>query len=160
MTVGCPDAKCLGSDAALPKYDMTWNPTQGGAVIETTSSVAELKLTIDRLARKLDFLYKHLRVDYPDEAVPVYVLEAQELVRVGRDTEAIKIVREQTAVGIIEARAIIEDMARRVGRTLQTSEPVVPPTVSFSEVDSITPSLLDQAATDAAWRAAVRAANR
>jgi hypothetical protein len=129
-------------------------------VIETTSSVAELKLTIDRLARKLDFLYKHLRVEYPDEAVPVYVLEAQELVRVGRDTEAIKIVREQTAVGIIEARAIIEDMARRVGRTLQTSEPVVPPTVGFSEVDSILSSSQDQAATDAAWRAAVRAAKR
>ena len=127
-------------------------------MIETTSSVAELKQTIDRLARKLDFLYRHLRVDYPDEAVPVYVLEAQELVRVGRDTEAIKIVREQTAVGIIEARAIIEDMARRVGRTLQQPEPVVPPTIGVVAADSVMPSSQDQAATDAAWRAAVRAA--
>lgn len=119
---------------------------------ETTASVAELKLTIDRLARKLDFLYRHLRIEYPDEAVPVYVLEAQELVRQGRENEAVKIIREQTAVGIIEARAIIEDMVRRVGRP-SSPAPVAAPAPAPEAAH------LEQAAVDAAWQQAVRAAD-
>ena len=128
-------------------------------MIETPSTTVELKLSIDRLMRKLDFLYKHLRIEYPDESVPTYVLEARELVRQGRDTEAVKTIREQTAVGVLEARAIVEDMARKMGRSVQGFEPVAAITSEPIESVSIA-SPQDQAAVDAAWRAALRASDR
>lgn len=128
-------------------------------MIETPSTTVELKLTIDRLMRKLDFLYKHLRIEYPDESVPTYVLEARELVRQGRDSEAVKTIREQTAVGVLEARAIVEDMARKMGRSVQGFEPVAALVAEPADAASIA-SPQDQAAVDAAWRAALRASDR
>lgn len=128
-------------------------------MIETPSTTVELKLTIDRLMRKLDFLYKHLRIEYPDESVPTYVLEARELVRQGRDSEAVKTIREQTAVGVFEARAIVEDMARKMGRSVQGFEPVAALVAEPADAASIA-SPQDQAAVDAAWRAALRASDR
>ena len=128
-------------------------------MIETPSTTVELKLTIDRLMRKLDFLYKHLRIEYPDESVPTYVLEARELVRQGRDSEAVKTIREQTAVGVLEARAIVEDMARKMGRSVQGFEPVAALVAEPGDAASIA-SPQDQAAVDAAWRAALRASDR
>jgi hypothetical protein len=82
-------------------------------VLAPTATNDEMKLAIDRLNRKLDFIFKHLAIQYPDDSVPVYVLEAQEYIRLGRDSDAVKVVREHTAVGIIEARAIVEDLGRR-----------------------------------------------
>ena len=43
-------------------------------------------------------------------------MQARELVLLDRDAEAVKVVREHTAVGIIEARGIVEDMRRRLMR--------------------------------------------
>ena len=117
---------------------------------------AELHMLLDKLTRKVDFLYRAMNLEYPDEAVPTYVLRAQELVSQGRDLEAIKIVREQTAVGMSEARAIIEDLARRVGRTAAvTLDSVVPPMGVAGARSNIDPSS-DQAAVEDAWRRAVR----
>lgn len=78
---------------------------------------AELRQMIERLTRKLDYLYRSMGVQYPDDDLPLYVLEAREYVLQNRDAEAIKVVREHTAVGILEARAIVDDMRRRLART-------------------------------------------
>lgn len=76
----------------------------------------ELRQVIDRLSRKIDYLYRAMGVPYPDDDLPGYVMQARELILLDRDSEAVKVVREHTAVGIVEARAIVEDMRRRLRR--------------------------------------------
>ena len=79
-----------------------------------TPQIAELRQLVDRLSSKIEYLYRELNVRYLDENVPLYVLQAQEMVRTGRDSEAIKIVREHTAIGIVEAREVVAMMMERL----------------------------------------------
>jgi hypothetical protein len=85
--------------------------------MQSMANNAELRAQLDRLSRKLEYLYRDLNISYPDDDVPTYVIEARELVLQGRDADAVKIVREHTAVGIIEARSIVEDLRRRLARS-------------------------------------------
>jgi hypothetical protein len=124
--------------------------------MEYENKFAELRVMLDTISRKLDYLYRHVGLEYADESVPVYVLRAQEMVRDGRDSEAIKIVREHTAVGMLEARAIVEDMARRIGRMALHIESVVPPAGVAGAPDFIGNSGGNQTAVEDAWRRAVR----
>ena len=124
--------------------------------MDQENSNAELRVLLDRLSRKVDYIYRHVGLEYADETVPVYVLRAQELVREGRDSEAIKIVREHTAVGMVEARAIVEDLAHRIGRLTLHIESVVPPVGVAGARSGIDESLGNQAAVEDAWRRAVR----
>jgi hypothetical protein len=77
----------------------------------------ELRQVIDRLSRKIDYLYRTFGVPALDDDLPGYVMEARELILLDRDAEAVKVVREHTAVGIVEARAIVEDMRVRLRRS-------------------------------------------
>jgi hypothetical protein len=79
--------------------------------------IAELRQMVERLTRKVDYLYRETGVSYPDDDLPLYVLEARELVLQNREQDAIKVVREHTAVGMLEAKAIVDDMKRRLART-------------------------------------------
>lgn len=85
--------------------------------LQAAAQGVELRQQLDRLSRKLEFLFRELNVKYPDDDVPMYVIEAREYVLQGRDADAVKIVREHTAVGIIEARTIVDDLRRRLART-------------------------------------------
>ena len=82
--------------------------------VQALAQGVELRQQIDRLTRKLEYLYRELSITYPDDHVPMYVIEAREFVLQGRDADAVKIVREHTAVGIVEARQIVEDLRRRM----------------------------------------------
>jgi hypothetical protein len=116
--------------------------------LQASLTDVELRQVIDRLSRKIDYLYRAMGVPYPDDDLPGYVMQARELILLDRDSEAVKVVREHTAVGIVEARAIVEDMRRRLRRG-----PV--------ETPIITPQQVHQAALAAeaapAWTAPVAA---
>ena len=123
-----------------------------------TNQAAELQLQMDRISRKIDFLFDRLGIAYSDGDVPVYVLQARELVRLGRDSDAIRVIREHTAVGMLEARSIVEDLAKRLGRTQINLESVVPPQGLSGATTGVGVSAdpLNQAAVEEAWRRAVR----
>lgn len=87
--------------------------------IESTE-LAELRQANQRLRRKLDYLFDRLGLVYTDDDVPLYVLHAQELIRAGQYGDALRVIREHTAVGIVEARAMTVDLARRLGAPLPT----------------------------------------
>jgi hypothetical protein len=89
--------------------------------IESTE-LAELRQANERLRRKLDFLYDRLGLQYTDDDVPLYVLHAQELIRAGQYGDALRVIREHTAVGIVEARAMTVDLSRRLGAPIPTDE--------------------------------------
>jgi hypothetical protein len=94
--------------------------------LQASLTDVELRQVIDRLSRKIDYLYRAMGVPYPDDDLPGYVMQARELILLDRDSEAVKVVREHTAVGIVEARAIVEDMRRRLRRS-PVDTPVVTP---------------------------------
>ncbi len=85
--------------------------------LQASLTDVELRQVIDRLSRKIDYLYRAVGVPYPDDDLPGYVMQARELILLNRDSDAVKVVREHTAVGIVEARAIVEDMRRRLRRS-------------------------------------------
>ncbi len=89
---------------------------------DPTTELAELRQANERLRRKLDFLFDRLGLVYTDDDVPLYVLHAQELIRAGQYGDALRVVREHTAVGIREARAMTIDMATRLGVPVPTDE--------------------------------------
>ena len=87
---------------------------------------AEIRQSIERLSRKVEFIMRELNLDYPDADLPAHVLLANELLRQGRDPEAIKVVREHSAIGIIEARELVAQMRA----ALQLPTPPAAPLVS------------------------------
>ena len=89
---------------------------------DPTAELAELRQANERLRRKLDFLFDRLGLVYADDDVPLYVLHAQELIRAGQYGDALRVVREHTAVGIREARAMTIDMAARLGVPVPTDQ--------------------------------------
>ena len=110
--------------------------------IESTE-LAELRQANERLRRKLDYLFDRLGLVYTDDDVPLYVLHAQELIRAGKYGDALRVIREHTAAGIVEARAMTVDLARRLGAPLPTD--VQLGTVSshspWAEIESAPPPL-------------------
>jgi hypothetical protein len=65
---------------------------------------------LTRIEKKLDLLLKHLNVEYVEEAPPCPLSPAvQELARhPRRKIQAIKLHREQTGVGLKEAKEAVE----------------------------------------------------
>jgi hypothetical protein len=59
-----------------------------------------------RLERKVDLILKHLGID-PNQGVDEKIME---LVNAGRKIEAIKLYREQTGVGLKEAKDYVESL--------------------------------------------------
>jgi hypothetical protein len=82
---------------------------------ELIESIQALKGDIERLERKVDFLFRHLHVDYVESDLPGYMLEATQLIRFNRRDDAIKLIREYTAVGLVEARQQVEQIERNIG---------------------------------------------
>ena len=68
--------------------------------------VAGQATRIARLERKVDAILKHLGVDFVEEVDP----KVLELVIAGRKIEAIKAYREQTGVGLKEAKDYVESL--------------------------------------------------
>ncbi len=81
----------------------------------------EVRQSIENLARRVEFLYEHLGVREPDNGVPAYVRDATRLVRENRVNEAVRLIVEHTAVGLAEARAMVEDLALRARTGTRTS---------------------------------------
>jgi hypothetical protein len=82
---------------------------------ELIQNIHDLKGDIERLERKIDFLFRHLHIDYVESDLPGYMLEATQLIRFGRRDDAMKLICEYTAVGLVEARLQVEQISRNIG---------------------------------------------
>ncbi len=82
---------------------------------ELIETIADLKQDIERLERKVDYLFRRFDVSYTESDLPSYMLEATQFIRHGRRDEAIKLIREYTAVGLLEAREQVEQIERNLG---------------------------------------------
>ncbi len=75
--------------------------------------IAELEMRIQRLEQQVDLILG--RMGYGDVASRTADSgRMEELLRQGKKIEAIKIYREQTGVGLKEAKDAVDDMERRM----------------------------------------------
>jgi hypothetical protein len=82
---------------------------------EMIETIHDLKGDIERVERKIDYLFRYLKLDYIESDLPAFMLEATQLIRFGRRDDAVKLIREYTAVGIIEAREQVAMIERNLG---------------------------------------------
>ena len=78
------------------------------------SEILALRSRVAELEDRLDFLYKHLKVEYsdnPDSANEKVI----DMLRRGNKIEAIKIYREIHNVGLAEAKQVVDGMESRLG---------------------------------------------
>ena len=73
----------------------------------------QLASRVFHLEQQLQFLYQHLGVQY--QQAPGNLDEVGAAISRGNMIEAIKLYREATGVGLAEARAAVEDLARKLG---------------------------------------------
>jgi large subunit ribosomal protein L7/L12 len=72
--------------------------------------VFKLRQRVATLERQIEFLMKHLGVEYEEEPNTGVSPEILELVRKGDKLRAIKFYREETGVGLREAKEFIESL--------------------------------------------------
>jgi len=69
-----------------------------------------LRQRVKKLESQVTFLLDHLRLEYPGESAPGINEEIIELVRMGRKIDAIRFYREETGVGLKEAKEFIDSL--------------------------------------------------
>jgi ribosomal protein L7/L12 len=84
---------------------------------ELIESIADLKRDLERLERKVDYLFRQIDATYVESDLPSFMLEATQYIKHGRREEAMKVIREYTAVGLYEAKAQVEQIERNLGMT-------------------------------------------
>jgi ribosomal protein L7/L12 len=72
--------------------------------------VFELRQRVEKLERQVAALFAHLNLQYEDRPTSAVSPEILALVRRGRKIEAIKRYREETGVGLREAKNFIESL--------------------------------------------------
>jgi ribosomal protein L7/L12 len=72
--------------------------------------VFKLRQRVEKLERQMAALFKHLAVEYKEEPASGVSPEILELVRKGKKIEAIKRYREETGVGLREAKKFVESL--------------------------------------------------
>lgn len=81
----------------------------------TETEVQQLRSRINELEDRLKVLYRHLNLDYNSDpgSDPILNPKIQDALGKGNLIEAIKVYRELTGVGLAEAKAAVERLARR-----------------------------------------------
>jgi hypothetical protein len=74
-----------------------------------------LKQSIELLDRKIELLFRHCGLVFEEGDRPRYLIDAEEHLRSGRDFEALKLIREQDAIGMVEAREVVDSMKQQLG---------------------------------------------
>jgi ribosomal protein L7/L12 len=77
--------------------------------------IYSLKSQVNKLQARLDFLYKHLNVEYIEDVNPSDDPEVIKILRTGNVIEAIKVHRERHNTGLAEAKMAVDDMRARLG---------------------------------------------
>jgi ribosomal protein L7/L12 len=77
------------------------------------SQIDEVRGLIMRLEKKVDFILKHLQLDY-QEPIDPYILDVIVLLQKGKEIDAIKLVREHTGLGLAEAKKMVDDLKRKL----------------------------------------------
>lgn len=76
----------------------------------STSDVGRISLQLAELEKKVQFILDHLGVQYAPAEEP-YLAEARALLAAGKEADAVRIVRDATGLGLVEAKTIVDGLA-------------------------------------------------
>ncbi len=77
--------------------------------------IYSLKSQVNKLQAQIDFLYKHLNLEFIEDINPSDDPEVIKILRTGNVIEAIKVHRERHNTGLAEAKMAVDDMRARLG---------------------------------------------
>jgi ribosomal protein L7/L12 len=80
--------------------------------IHERERLEQLEKKVFHLEQQLQFLYRHLGVEYQD---PQGLDDVSAALSGGSIIEAVKLYREKTGVGLAEAKAAVDDLKRKLG---------------------------------------------
>lgn len=80
----------------------------------TESEILALRSRINQLEARLEYLYKHLHIEYSDDPDAADKEVLAMLIR-GNKIEAVKRYREIHNVGLAEAKKAVDDLEARLG---------------------------------------------
>ncbi len=76
---------------------------------EASAIIGELSGRISTLEKKIDFLFRHFKLEF-EETMEPYMLEAKALLMQNKETEAVKLVRNAVNCGLAEANNIVQKL--------------------------------------------------
>jgi len=77
--------------------------------------IAALKIRVSKLEAQVDFLCKHLGLTFSENAYQTDDPRIVDALRRNNMIEAIKLYREQTGLGLKDAKDAVEEMKQRLG---------------------------------------------
>jgi ribosomal protein L7/L12 len=77
--------------------------------------IYNLRSQINKLQAQIDFLYKHLNVEFIEDVNPSDDPAVIKVLRTGNIIEAIKTYRERHNAGLAEAKIAVDEMRARLG---------------------------------------------
>lgn len=83
--------------------------------MDDTTRITNLQMKVAELERKLDFVMKHLDLEYHEDPLSPVLAEVVALIRQGNRLEAINLYREKTGVNLKAAKDAVEELAGRLG---------------------------------------------
>jgi len=80
--------------------------------MDDSSQMRALQADVAALQRKLDYVVRHLGLQYSDDPLGPGLAKAAELLRQGSEIEAIKAYREATGAGLKESKEAVEELRK------------------------------------------------
>ncbi len=77
--------------------------------------IYNLRSQINKMQAQIDFLYKHLNIEFIEDINPSDDPEVIKVLRTGNVMEAIKLYRERHDAGLAEAKIAVDEMRARLG---------------------------------------------
>jgi ribosomal protein L7/L12 len=78
---------------------------------EASSLIGQLSYRISALEKKINFLFKHLNIEYK-EPVEAYITAAKNLLLQNKEIQAVKLVRDEKNCGLAEAQKTIDELKK------------------------------------------------
>lgn len=79
---------------------------------ESATVIGEISHRISALEKKIDFLFRHLKLEYEEKLEP-YLIEAKALLGQNKETDAVKLVRNTLNCGLAEANIIVQKLKNK-----------------------------------------------
>jgi len=74
------------------------------------NEIHELKKRVEKLERQMASLLQHQDFDYREKPTQIASLEIMNLMREGKKIQAIKLYRQETGVGLKQAKEFVESL--------------------------------------------------
>ena len=81
--------------------------------MDNIGEIGGMKYALAQLEKKIDFLFRHLNIEYVEPEEP-FIVEAKALLRQRRETDAVMLIRKNTNMSLGDTKMLIEDLKQKL----------------------------------------------